>query len=54
MAAPGQAIDAIAAMTASRQIWDWQSVYPAPAKLNLFLRIDQWLPLARPSTPSPR
>jgi len=39
MAAPGQAIDAIAAMTASRQIWDWQSVYPAPAKLNLFLHV---------------
>ena len=26
-------------MTSSRQFWDWQSVYPAPAKLNLFLHV---------------
>ncbi|MCP5228450.1 4-(cytidine 5'-diphospho)-2-C-methyl-D-erythritol kinase [Accumulibacter sp.] len=26
-------------MTAVGQAWDWQSVYPAPAKINLFLHV---------------
>ncbi|MEF8714105.1 MAG: 4-(cytidine 5'-diphospho)-2-C-methyl-D-erythritol kinase [Accumulibacter sp.] len=26
-------------MTSSHPAWDWQSIYPAPAKLNLFLHV---------------
>ncbi|MEF8698265.1 MAG: 4-(cytidine 5'-diphospho)-2-C-methyl-D-erythritol kinase [Candidatus Accumulibacter sp. UW20] len=26
-------------MSAGREGWDWQSVYPAPAKINLFLQV---------------